>query len=155
VIKSFWRFIKGRSVIDLAVGIVVGVAFGAVVSSLVKDIILPPIGLLLGKRDFGNLFVGLRAGVVAGPYASLAAAQEAGAVTVNFGAFVNTVVNFIIIAAVIFFLVVRPIARLNALQKKEEEANPKTRKCPYCLNSIPVKATRCPNCTSQLKLKKA
>jgi large conductance mechanosensitive channel len=140
---------------DLAVGVVIGVAFGAVVNSLVKDVIMPPIGLLLGKVDFVNLFVVLREGTVTGPYASLAAAQEAGAVTINYGAFINTVVSFVIIAAVIFFLVVRPIARMNAALKAKEETEPTTKECPYCLSSIPVKATRCPNCTSQLKLKKA
>ncbi len=155
MLKSFRAFVMRGSVIDLAVGIVVGVAFGTMVSSLVKDIIMPPIGLALGKVDFGNLFVVLREGVVVGPYASLAAAQEAGAVTVNFGAFVNTVVNFIIIAAVIFFLVVRPIAKMNATLKPPPAPKPKTKECPYCLSSIPAKATRCPNCTSQLQLKKA
>ncbi len=153
MIKSFKAFIMRGSVVDLAVGIVVGVAFGTIISSLVKDVIMPPIGLLLGKVDFGNLFVVLREGTVAGPYASLAAAQEAGAVTINYGAFINTVVSFLIVAAVIFFLVVRPIARMTARQKAAEV--PKTKECPYCLSSIPVKATRCPSCTSQLKLKKA
>jgi len=155
VLKSFKAFIMGRSVMDLAVGVVIGVAVGAVVNSLVKDIITPPLGLLLGDMDVGNLFAVLREGTVVGPYASLAAAQEAGAVTINYGAFINTVVSFVIIAAVIFFLVVRPIARMNAALKAKEETEPTTKECPYCLSSIPVKATRCPNCTSQLKLKKA
>ena len=153
MLKSFKAFIMRGSVIDLAVGIVIGVAFGTMISSLVKDVIMPPIGLLLGKVDFANLFVVLREGTVAGPYASLAAAQEAGAVTISYGAFINTVVSFLVIAIVIFFLVVRPIARMNARQKAAEA--PKTKECPYCLSSIPVKATRCPNCTSQLKLKEA
>lgn len=155
MLKSFKAFIMGRSVMDLAVGVVIGVAVGAVVNSLVKDIITPPLGLLLGDMDVGNLFAVLREGTVVGPYASLAAAQEAGAVTINYGAFINTVVSFVIIAAVIFFLVVRPIARMNAALKAKEETEPTTKECPYCLSSIPVKATRCPNCTSQLKLKKA
>jgi large conductance mechanosensitive channel len=153
VIKSFKAFIMRGSVIDLAVGIVIGVAFGTMVSSLVRDVIMPPIGLLLGKVDFANLFVVLREGTVAGPYASLAAAQEAGAVTISYGAFINTLVSFLVIAVVIFFLVVQPIARMNA-RKKAAEA-PKTKECPYCLSAIPVKATRCPNCTSQLELKEA
>jgi large conductance mechanosensitive channel len=114
---------------------------------------MPPIGLLLGKVDFANLFVVLREGTVAGPYASLAAAQEAGAVTISYGAFINTLVSFLVIAIVIFFLVVQPIAKMTARQKATEA--PKTKECPYCLSSIPVKATRCPNCTSQLKLEKA
>jgi large conductance mechanosensitive channel len=153
VLKSFKAFIMRGSVIDLAVGIVIGVAFGTMISSLVKDVIMPPIGLALGKVDFANLFVVLKEGTVAGPYASLAAAQEAGAVTISYGAFINTVVSFLVIAIVIFFLVVRPIARMAARQKAAEA--PKTKECPYCLSSIPVKATRCPNCTSQLKLKEA
>lgn len=151
--KSFRAFIMRGSVVDLAVGIVIGVAFGTMISSLVKDVIMPPIGLALGKVDFGNLFVVLREGTVVGPYASLAAAQEAGAVTISYGAFINTVVSFIVVAIVIFFLVVRPIAKMTARQKAAKA--PKSKDCPYCLSSIPVKATRCPNCTSQLKLKKA
>ena len=153
MLKSFKAFIMRGSVIDLAVGIVIGVAFGTMVSSLVKDVIMPPIGLALGKVDFANLFAVLKEGTVAGPYASLAAAQEAGAVTINYGAFINTVISFLILAAVIFFLVVQPIARMTARQKAAEA--PKTKECPYCLSAIPVKATRCPNCTSQLKLEKA
>jgi len=155
VLKSFKAFIMRGSVVDLAVGIVIGVAFGTMISSLVKDVIMPPIGLLLGKVDFGNLFAVLREGAVAGPYASLAAAQEAGAVTISYGAFINTVVSFLIIAIVIFFLVVQPIAKMTARQKAAEAPKPETKECPYCLSAIPVKATRCPNCTSQLKLKKA
>jgi large conductance mechanosensitive channel len=155
MIRGFWRFIKGRNVVGLAVGIVVGVAFGAVVNSLVSGIIMPPIGLALGQMDFSNLFVVLREGTVVGPYASLAAAQEAGAVTISYGAFINTVVNFIIIAAVIFFLIVRPMNKMDEMVKAEEEKKPTTKPCPYCLSTIPVKATRCPNCTSQLKLKEA
>jgi len=148
VLKSFKAFIMRGSVVDLAVGVVVGVAFGAVVSSLVKDVIMPPIGLLLGKVDFSNLFWVLREGTVAGPYSSLAAAQEAGAVAISYGAFFNTVISFLIIAVVIFFLVVQPIAKLTARQKAEV---PPTKECPYCLSPIPLKATRCPNCTSQLQ----
>jgi large conductance mechanosensitive channel len=155
VLKSFRAFIMRGNVIDLAVGVVIGIAFGAVVNSLVKDIIMPPIGLLLGRVDFSNLFVVLREGAVAGPYASLAVAQEAGAVTISYGAFINTLVNFVIIAAVIFFLVVRPIAKMNAALKPPAAPKPKTKECPYCLSSIPAKATRCPNCTSRLQLKKA
>jgi large conductance mechanosensitive channel len=150
VLKSFKAFIMRGSVVDLAVGVVVGIAFGAVVSSLVKDVIMPPIGLLLGKVDFSNLFWVLREGTVAGPYASLAAAQEAGAVTISYGAFFNTVISFLIIAVVIFFLVVQPIAKMTARQKAEAP-KPQTKECPYCLSAIPVKATRCPHCTSQLE----
>ena len=153
MLKDFKSFIMRGNVVDMAVGIISGAAFGAIISSLVKDVIMPPIGLALGKVDFGNLFIVLREGTVAGPYSSLAAAQEAGAVTISYGAFINTVVSFLILAVVIFFLVVQPIARMTARQKAAEA--PKTKECPYCLSSIPVKATRCPNCTSQLKLKEA
>lgn len=147
--KSFRAFVMRGSMVDLAVGVVIGVAFGAMVNSLVRDIVMPPIGLLLGKVDFSNLFAVLHEGTVAGPYASLAAAQEAGAVTISYGAFINTVVSFLIIAAVVFFLVVQPIAKMSARLKPAEA--PETKECPYCLSAIPVKATRCPHCTSRLK----
>jgi large conductance mechanosensitive channel len=140
------------NVVDLAVGIIIGVAFGAIVNSLVKDIIMPPIGLALGNVDFVNLFVVLKQGTVAGPYPSLAAAQEAGAVSISYGVFINTIVNFLILAAVIFFFVVHPIALIHARRKAAEEAEaPATKECPFCFTNIPIKATRCPNCTSELK----
>jgi len=153
MLKDFKAFIMRGNVIDMAVGIVIGVAFGAIVSSAVADIIMPPIGLLLGKIDFSNLMVVLRDGAVAGPYASLAAAKAAGAVTMNYGQFINTIINFLIIAAVVFFAIVRPTARMQARQKAAEAAlpaAPTTKECPFCYSSIPLKATRCPNCTSQL-----
>ena len=149
--KDFKAFIMRGNVVDLAVGIVIGVAFGAIISSFVKDIIMPPVGLSLGNVDFANLFVVLKQGAVAGPYPSLAAAQEAGAVSINYGVFINTIVNFIILAAVVFFFVVRPIAKMHARQKAAEVAPaPSTKECPFCYTNIPVKATRCPNCTSAL-----
>jgi len=149
--KDFKAFIMRGNVVDLAVGIVIGVAFGAIISSFVKDIIMPPVGLALGNVDFANLFVVLKQGAVAGPYPSLAAAQEAGAVSINYGVFINTIVNFIILAAVVFFFVVRPIAKMHARQKAAEVAPaPSTKECPFCYTNIPVKATRCPNCTSPL-----
>jgi len=152
MLKDFKAFIMRGNVVDLAVGIVIGVAFGAIISSLVKDVIMPPIGLALGNVDFTNLFVILKQGTVAGPYSSLAAAQEAGAVSINYGVFINTIVNFIILAAVVFFFVVRPIAKMHARQKAAEVAPPpSTRECPYCFTNISIKATRCPNCTSELK----
>jgi large conductance mechanosensitive channel len=152
VLKDFKAFIMRGNVVDLAVGIVIGVAFGAIISSLVKDVIMPPVGLALGNVDFANLFVVLQQGTVAGPYPSLAAAQEAGAVSINYGVFINTIVSFIIIAAVVFFLVVRPIAQMHARQKAKEAAPaPNTKECPYCYTTIAIKATRCPNCTSELK----
>ena len=152
MLKDFKAFIMRGSVVDLAVGIVIGVAFGAIVNSFVKDVIMPPIGLALGNVDFANMFVVLKQGAVAGPYPSLAAAQEAGAVSINYGVFINTLVNFLILAAVIFFFVVRPIVKLHERQKAAEAAPaPSTKECPYCYTQIAIKATRCPNCTSELK----
>jgi len=152
MLQDFKAFITRGNVIDMAVGIIIGIAFGAVVSSLVKDIIMPPIGLALGNVDFGNLFVVLKEGLVPGPYASLADAQAAGAVTINYGLFIITLVNLLIIAAVVFFLIVRPVARMQARKKAEEPEAPTTKECPYCATSIPINASRCPNCTSELKM---
>jgi len=153
MLKDFKAFIMKGNVIDMAVGIIVGIAFGLVVSSFVKDVIMPPIGLALGNVDFANLFVVLKEGALTpGPYASLADAQAAGAVTINYGAFINTVVNLLIIAAVVFFFIVRPVARMQARKKAEEPAAPATKECPYCFTSIPIQASRCPNCTSELKM---
>ena len=152
MLKDFKTFITRGSVVDLAVGIVIGVAFAAIVNSLVKDILMPPVGLALGDVDFVNLFVVLREGTAVGPYDTLAAAQEAGAVTINYGIFVNTIVSFIILAAVIFFLIVRPIAKHHARQEAAKAAPPpETKACPFCFTNISIKATRCPNCTSELK----
>jgi large conductance mechanosensitive channel len=149
--KEFRAFITRGNVIDLAVGIIIGVAFGAIITSLVKDVIMPPVGLALGNVDFTNLFVTLKEGTTAAPYTSLAAAQDAGAVTINYGLFINTIISFIIIAAVIFFFVVRPIARMHARQQAAEAVPvPTTKECPFCYSNIPIKATPCPNCTSQL-----
>jgi large conductance mechanosensitive channel len=150
--KDFKAFIMRGNVIDMAVGIIIGIAFGLVVNSFVKDIIMPPIGLALGNVDFTNLIVILKEGLTPGPYASLAEAQAAGAVTINYGTFVNTVVNLVIIAAVVFFFIVRPVARMQARKKAEEPAAPTTKECPYCATSIPINASRCPNCTSELKM---
>jgi large conductance mechanosensitive channel len=153
MLQDFKAFIMRGNVIDMAVGIIIGIAFGLVVNSLVKDVIMPPIGLALGNVDFTNLFVVLKEGLITpGPYASLAAAQAAGAVTINYGTFINAVVNLLIIAAVVFFLIVRPIAKLQARKKAGEPAAPTTKECPYCATSIPIKASRCPNCTSELKM---
>ena len=151
MLKDFKTFITRGSVIDLAVGIVIGVAFGAIVASFVKDILMPPIGLGIGNVDFTNLFVVLKSGTTAAPYASLSAAQEAGAVTINYGVFINTIISFIILAVVIFFLIVRPINKMHERQKAAETpAESTTRECPFCFTSISIKATRCPNCTSEL-----
>jgi len=150
MLQDFKVFITRGNVIDMAVGIIVGVAFGAVISSLVKDIISPPIGLALGNVDFANLFAVLRENPLSpGPYLSLADAQAAGAVTINYGVFINAVVNLLIIAAAVFFLIIRPVARMQA-RKKVEPPAPTTKECPFCITAIPIKATRCPNCTSEL-----
>jgi large conductance mechanosensitive channel len=151
MLKDFKAFIMKGNVVDMAVGIIIGISFGAIVSSIVKDVIMPPIGLALGHVDFQNLFVVLKEGTIsAGPYATLDLAQKGGAVTINYGIFINTIINFIIIAAVLFFLVVRPIAKMNA-KKAPAPAVPTTKECPYCFSTIAIKATRCPNCTSEIK----
>ncbi len=148
MVKDFKEFVMRGNVVDMAVGIVIGVAFGAVIKSLVADVIMPPIGLLLGNVDFSNLFITLKAGKVAGPYVSLAAAQAAGAVTLNLGLFINTIVSFVIVAFAVFLLV----RGINQLRREQEAppAAPTTKECPYCLSEIPLKATRCPHCTSEL-----
>jgi len=140
--KEFKEFAVKGNVIDLAVGIIMGIAFGAIISSLVNDIIMPPIGLLLGNIDFANLFINLSGTA----YPSLKAAKDAGAATINYGVFINTVLNFIIVALVVLVLV----RQINRLKKEPAPAAPNTKECKYCLSSIPIKATRCPHCTSQL-----
>lgn len=149
MLKEFKEFAVRGNVMDMAVGIIIGAAFGTIVNSLVQDVIMPPIGLLLGNVDFSNIFAVLKEGKVAGPYASIAAAKEAGAVTINFGVFINTIISFILIAFSVFFLV----RTMNKLKRQEEAPPPvpTTKECLYCFSSIPIKATRCPNCTSELK----
>jgi large conductance mechanosensitive channel len=146
--KQFREFAMRGNVVDMAVGIIIGAAFGAIVSSLVADVIMPPIGLLLGNVDFSNMFAVLKEGTVAGPYASLAAARDAGAVTLNYGVFVNAIISFLIVAFSVFIL----ISQMNRLKREAEAppAKPTTRDCPFCLSAIPIKATRCPHCTSQI-----
>jgi large conductance mechanosensitive channel len=145
MLKEFKEFALRGNVIDLAIGVIIGAAFGKIVSSLVNDILMPPIGLILGKVDFTNLFLSLNGQ----QYASLAAAQAAGAPTLNYGLFINNVIDFVIVAFVIFLL----IRQINKLTVKKEvpAAEPTTRECPYCLTQISVKASRCPNCTSEVK----
>ena len=150
MLTDFKAFIMRGNVIDMAVGIIIGAAFGAIVNSIVKDVIMPPIGLVLGNIDFSNLAIVIKEGSAPGPYASLSAAQAAGAVTINYGLFINTLINFLIIASVVFFFIIRPLARLQALQKASVPAEPTSKDCPYCVTTIPIKATRCPNCTSEL-----
>ena len=146
MIKDFKAFILRGSVVDLAVGVIIGAAFGSIVKSLVDDILMPPIGLATGGIDFSNKFVVLKEGAkAAAPYASLADAKTAGAVTMNYGLFVNQAVNFVIMAACIF-LVVRMMARMIP----PPAAAPSTKACPQCAMQIPLAAKRCPNCTSPL-----
>ena len=150
MLKEFKEFVLRGNVVDMAVGIIIGAAFSAIVTSLVKDVIMPPIGLLLGGADFSNLFILLEAGSPAGPYASLADAQDASAVTINYGLFINAVISFLIVALVIFLLV----RTINRMRREEEAppAEPTTQECPYCRSTIPVEAVRCPYCTSQLPM---
>jgi len=156
MLKDFKAFIMRGSVVDMAVGIIIGAAFSPIVSSFVNDVIMPPIGLALGKVDFQNLFAVLKEGSTPGPYASLAAAKAAGAVSINYGIFINSIITFLIIAAVVFFFIVRPVGQMRAREAAKAAAAaapavPATKECPFCKTSIPVKATRCPNCTSELK----
>ena len=146
--REFKEFAMRGNVVDMAVGIIIGAAFGGIISSLVSDVIMPPIGLLLGNVDFSNMFAVLKEGAkAAGPYASIAAAKEAGATTLNYGIFINTIVNFVIVAFAIFLL----IKAINQMKRKEAAPPPATKDCPYCLSKIPIKATRCLACTSELK----
>ena len=146
--KEFKEFAMKGNVLDMAVGIVIGAAFGLIITSLVADVVMPPIGLLLGSIDFANIFSVLKEGKVAGPYATPAAAKAAGAVTMNWGIFINTIINFLIVAFAIFLLV----KGINKARREKEAAPaPTTKDCLYCLSAIPLKATRCPHCTSELK----
>ena len=147
--KEFKAFIMRGNVLDLAVGVIIGAAFGAIVKSFVDDILMPPIGLLLGRVDFANIFVVLKAGDPAGPYAALAAAKEAGAVTMNFGVFINALIAFLITALAIF-LVIKGANRLQREQEAAPPPAPTTKTCPFCYTDIPIPATRCPHCTSEL-----
>jgi len=148
MLKEFKEFAMRGNVVDMAVGIIIGAAFGTIVKSLVDDVIMPPIGLILGNVDFSNLFVVLKSGATAGPYASLAEAAKAGAVTLSYGKFINTIISFVIVAFSVFML----IKGMNQMQRKKEEtpAEPTSKDCPFCLTSVSIKATRCPACTSQL-----
>jgi large conductance mechanosensitive channel len=142
MLKEFKEFALRGNVLDLAIGVIIGGAFGKIVTSLVNDIIMPPIGLLLGKVDFSKLYINLSGK----SYPSLADAQAAGAATINYGAFLNTVIDFVIVAFVIFLLV----REVNRIKRKPAPAEPASRECPYCFSQISVKASRCPNCTSEV-----
>jgi large conductance mechanosensitive channel len=152
MISEFRKFIMRGNVLDLAVGIIIGAAFTGIVNSLVNDIIMPPIGYALGGVDFSNIFILLKPGAeVAGPYASLADAQAAGAVTINIGIFLNAIINFLIVA-IFIFLLVRAVNRMTQpiTRRVEKPGEPVNKECPFCVTSIPYKATRCPNCTSEI-----
>ena len=146
MLKEFRDFAMRGNVLDMAIGIIIGGAFGKIVSSVVADIIMPPIGVLMGRVDFSQLYVNLSGT----PYPSLAAAKEAGAVTINYGLFINSLISFVIVAFCVFLLV----KTMNRLKREEAAppAEPTTRDCPFCCSAIPLKASRCPNCTSELKV---
>jgi large conductance mechanosensitive channel len=149
MLKEFKEFAMRGNVVDMAVGIIIGGAFGTIVKSLVDDVLMPPLGLLLGGVDFSNFFLVLKEGATAaGPYASVSSAKAAGAVSVNYGLFLNSVISFMIVAFAVFLL----IRGINAMRRREEAAPApaSTKECPYCTSAIPVKASRCPHCTSQL-----
>jgi large conductance mechanosensitive channel len=143
MLKEFKEFAMRGNVLDMAIGIIIGAAFGKIISSLVNDVLMPPIGLLLGKVDFSNLFIDLSGQ----SHASLAAAKAAGAATINYGVFLNTILDFVIVAFAIFLL----IRQVNRFKRQPEPAAPNTKDCPFCVSAIPLKAVRCPHCTSQLQ----
>ena len=152
VLKEFKTFALKGNVLDMAVGIIIGASFSKIVDSLVKDVLMPPLGWALGKVDFSNLYIKLLDGSVPGPYASLDAAQKAGAVTINYGIFLNAVISFLIVAFAVFLLV-KGINTLREKMEKAEEkaaaaAAPTEKTCPYCCSKVPLEATRCPYCTS-------
>ena len=149
MLNDFKEFAMRGNVIDMAVGIIIGGAFGTIVKSLVDDVIMPPVGLLLGGVDFASFFLVLKEGTTAGPYTTPALAKAAGAVTLNYGLFLNSVISFLIVAFAVFML----IKALNKLKREQgtPPPAPSERSCPFCCNSIPVKATRCPHCTSQVE----
>jgi large conductance mechanosensitive channel len=148
MLKEFKEFAMRGNVVDMAVGIIIGGAFGTIVKSLVSDVMMPPLGLLLGGVDFSDFFITLKQGATPGPYETLALAQAAGAVTISYGKFINAVISFLIVAVAVFMLI-KGINRLER-QKEEPAAEPTTKECPYCFSTIPIKATRCPSCTSEL-----
>ena len=143
MLKEFKDFAMRGNVLDMAVGIIIGAAFGKIITSFVSDILMPPIGLILGNADFSSLFIDLKGG----SYASLAAAKAAGAATLNYGLFINTVIDFLIVAFAIFLL----IRQVNRFSRPEAAPAPTTKDCPHCLSSIPLKATRCAHCISELR----
>ena len=143
MLKEFKTFIMRGNVLDLAVGIIIGGAFGKIISSFVNDILMPPLGMIMGKINVADLFINLSGK----PYPTVAAAKAAGAPTINYGLFINTVIDFLIVAFAIYLMIVQ----VNRLSKKPEAAPPATKECPFCISAVPIKATRCPNCTSNLE----
>lgn len=150
MMKEFKDFAMRGNVVDMAVGIIIGAAFGTIVKSLVSDVIMPPIGLALGGVDFNNLFAVLKQGTPPGPYVALTDAQAAGSVSVNYGVFINTIISFIIVAFCVFLL----IRSINKMKREQEmpAPEPTTKECPYCFSTIPIKATKCAFCTSELRM---
>ncbi|VVB65377.1 Large-conductance mechanosensitive channel [Candidatus Gugararchaeum adminiculabundum] len=142
MMKEFKEFAVRGNMVDMAVGIIIGAAFGKIITSLVSDIIMPPIGILLGKMDFSNMFISLSGT----SYSTLAAAKAAGAATLNYGMFINNIIDFAIVAFAVFLM----IRQINKLKREKPPQAPNTKECPYCISSIPLKAVKCPNCTSQL-----
>ena len=147
--KEFSEFLKRGSLIDMAIGIAVGTAFATIANSLVEDIVMPPVGMLLGNVEFGDLFLLLRSGDPAGPYPTLAAAREAGAVAIAYGSFIENVLTFLVIAAV-FFMILRSLNRLRREEPGTAAQATRTKTCPFCITTVPVQATRCSACTSAL-----
>ena len=143
MLKEFKEFAMRGNVMDMAIGIIIGAAFGRIITSLVTDVIMPPLGLVLGKVDFSSLFLNISGK----PYASLAEAKAAGAATINYGLFINNIIDFLIVAFVIFLIV----RQINRWKKPEPAPAPATKDCPYCFSAISIKATRCPDCTSELR----
>ena len=142
--KEFKEFAMRGNVLDMAIGIIIGAAFGKIVTSFVNDVLMPPLGLLLGNSDFTNKFITLKGETLA----TLDAAKEAGSVTLNYGLLVNTVIDFVIVAFAIFIVV----KQINRLKKKPEAPPPNTKDCPFCLSTVPIKASRCGHCTSELQV---
>ena len=149
MVKEFREFAVKGSVVDMAVGIIIGGAFGTVVKSFVDDVLMPPLGMLIGDVDFQNLFFTIKEGGTAGPYETLDIAREAGAVTINYGIFINAAVSFAIVALAVFMM----IRSINNMKREEESApaEPTTKDCPFCASGIPIGASRCPMCTSELE----
>jgi large conductance mechanosensitive channel len=146
MLDEFKQFIMRGNVLDLAIGFIMGTAFSGIVKSLVSDVIMPPIGYIMGDMDFSQIYINLSGG----DYDSLVAAQEAGAATINIGLFLNTLINFLIVAFVVFMLI-RAVNKATSMGEEEAPEEPTTKDCPYCKSSIAIEATRCPNCTSQLE----